>query len=481
MKRLSITAPRSALPGERLSLEVTSSLRGVVVRLVGRDRVGRGRARRIEEVVSVPAKVVTRGRSNECVLDLPEDLVPTYAGVDAFTEYAIEAVAGSGREQAEVPISIWQRQLPPGAPEPLVVFSEPPGLELGLSSRTAQSGGVLALNVATSLAPAALELWLESRQTVRGERTTITRHRLELSPVVRLPNVVPSSASRLWSLSHELVLRARRPLGKAAVLRVPLTLLASTATAAEAPAPAVGHERERVERRLVAERVGMESDGDELWARAGEVGVRVTQRGEKLLATLELPALGLGLRKAPNGASGREPEQARAFWRAWREPIEAWAGELLSRARVLVLTDECLVLELAGTSELSLFAEVALTLARRVPTARAAIPLPRAARPAEAEWRALADELGAPLDTARLSIRGAIEGHAVEVSIERDIDGAPLHVRVALLPDESLRLTRDDLCLLLPPALHAPARVREAIARLREVAESARRRAGPYR
>jgi hypothetical protein len=485
--RLDLSVPLSPAPGSlfsaRLALGADVAAGAIHARLIGRDRVKHARIQRELELVSLDTQVrKQRAGLYACELELPADLPPTYRGTVASTTWMLEVSIDGARARHSHDVKIWRRAEPPRAAEPLVV--EQPGAGLGLASAVVQTGGVLRGVVAAR--GDVLELSLTPVHVIeRGDGCTAVKgaaHRFRVAAgelELALPPLAPTQGSRLWRLEWRLALCA----GRRVLLETPITICDGEVAISSAP-PAIGKAR-------VADELGMRLVGAELRADVGDVGVRVIEIeiGRSVRAELAFPALGIELKRGP---SGREPAQARAFWELWFEPLQAWAGDALGKLRFVELTDSRIVGE--GPLALRELAEIALVLARRLPTARAAIPPPTAFAPGLAAWRALAHELGGPLDTARMQIRGAIDGQAAQIVT----DHAAGVTRIALAPDPPLgpelppsvlqeleglgaKLEGGAISSSIPGFLPDPQPARRALHALAATVRGHRARGGPYR
>lgn len=280
--------------------------------------------------------------------------------------------------------------------------------------------------------------------------------------------ITPSYRSVLTGRSWALEVRAKTgPLRADGLLNVPIEItsprLAGAARRRRMAPPSIGSDlmKEawlRVAQELPALRV--DSEGG-LTGRVGEVDISVGRElrgadGVFLTAELKYSSLQLhldgglvsGFRRFLGGGveigdpswdkqhylTGREPAQVEAF-------IQAFQGAL-QQAELADISDEGMCFEVRDSgmrhAPVKRLAGVALEVAGRFPSARAAIPPPAALAHALPAWRRLAARLDGEVELARLAIKGRWQGQAVQVTTEHSAEGEVLHTEIALVP--SLRL-----------------------------------------
>ena len=273
---------------------------------------------------------------------------------------------------------------------------------------------------------------------------------------MRLPaDIVPTWHSAFWSVTWALVATAERAWGRDVEVAVPLMLYpaGTVVTRPHYAAPAVGSERVDAIWRGVATELGLAYVEGELFARIGDVQVRVERRvrgaeGPLLVGTLSHPALGLGLaggrangfrRIVGGGVSLGDPSWDRAHYLSGREEAQVAAylvplRELLRRFRLEALTDtECVLTHRdAGQRGASLrdFVKTLVALAERIPAARDAAPAPAAYANGLEAWEALATRLQTRLSHTDVSLAGRLNGAEVSLTTLFGDDARPLATRL---------------------------------------------------
>jgi hypothetical protein len=286
-------------------------------------------------------------------------------------------------------------------------------------------------------------------------------------------------------------------------LRIPVAIVSAVA-APERTATAFGADRRRSAWRAVAQRTGLDLVADELVGHEGGVSIRVgylVQAGAgRLEAALTWPDLGLGLVTRPERAVvGRDREQTDVFLGAL---VHAGAPPSM-----LPRDDRGLVVRRAGGSRdeeaLTAIVADALAFARALPAARAAIPVPTAFAAAEASWRALADALHAPLETATMRIAGRLEAlparvftewsagaaarTVVELAPRAMLGRAPVltpeaeGLRERLASEGTLTIEAEALRLVLPAPWLDGESLLQRLRLMRQLYDLLRSGAGPYR
>jgi hypothetical protein len=526
---------------------VTTELVSLVAKLAGERRVE-------------PGQSVFKARFR-----LPPDLPPSFSFLSVTTAYVLDVRADiAWWPDAHAQFVVHVEEPPAELPHerrPIVYSSNPKGprgrepyLELSLADSVVASGGALAGVVALGNVAhndyREVKLSLVPVLTLNAQGKTQQAHIFRIEAYLQLnrpregqsfpftmqiPEVPPSAARRRWQLDWRLVVHAVCRFGRDVAFEVPLTLVAAglrPALAMPADAPVLGSARTDAIWRQVAAEHGLELDGSAMVGRAGQTSLRIWRehrgrRGLALLARLQYPSLELHLdggllggfrrligQEHPPGDSdwerrhyvaGRELVQIQAAWRALFGAL-AESGSLAAIA-LADLSDDELLLELddPGQSKppLRALCAVALSVARALPAARAAIPAPAAAD--VQAWRELADSLDGELELARMVVSCAIDGQRGEIASEWEAHGGVRHTRVSLranpaiderlqhlpaaqkLIDElggqvrELTLSSTELTALLPPMLADPAPARQVLLGLSELAHVLRARAGAYR
>jgi hypothetical protein len=341
--------------------------------------------------------------------------------------------------------------------------------------------GSVAVPTADRLGPREISVVLQSRERFTGhdgpQHEHINRDFATLIPLVATPEGArctidlqvprqqqPSTHTSMWSFAWSLELSTRirdQPWREPShTLTVPVTILPPSSQEELAKVLRLtntAYEAEVFERRWrhVAADLGMWRDEHGLACRIGGVRVSITAvrrgaEGRFLVAELHYPDLHLdldgglasGFHRVFNRGialgdarwdrrhylTGRDANQLRAFL-----PMMA---PLLVRHEVADLDDRHLVLQRRDPElRLESIADLgrsAISLAQALTSARNLIPPPTAMQQARGSWSRLAAELGEPLETARMAVRGRFAGADVAAITHWTPRGEPLSTVVSL-------------------------------------------------
>jgi len=476
--RVTVLVPRVVHPGEsfeatfEVDVQKAVPIDSFVVTLDGRTRVLSPQGGysigssplALSARISGPAELAPGRHRFPCRFELPLDAPPTLHGLLVRITYALGA-------QIVIPwwldvdrafeLTVVARPYDgPRTPAPLLYSSAPDGpTEREPHAEVSVADGVVepdrALRGAVALGNVAFARYTGIRVTLTGwehvlgvaQERVFGAWQIQIplsSPTdgepipfdLRVPDVPPSMGNQDFRVRWTLDVTVTRKLGADLVVSLPITVLPRGSSAQSVgvvrAAPSVGNARTAAVWSEVAARAGMRFDGERLEARVGEVDVAImresAQGRPRLVAQLAFPSLGLELRGGPAGGLSslwstpgvllgrgfRLESRDRPQLVALIERVEV----VLGRASVRHFDDERLVLERAGagvsTDPVRDFASTALAVAALLP--KLARELPLASGIDAGPWRALAERLGAELLPARPSVRGELDGHAIEVA-----------------------------------------------------------------
>ena len=432
-----------------------------------------------------------------CSFTLPRDAPPSYQGMGATVAYKMNVRASipwwpDARPAFWISVSPPAQAAAPG--KPMLYSTEPEGprgrrahMEISLADSAFMPGdaldGAVALHNVAFNKYHGLRVQLIGRETVEvgSQRSQNMPHRYQfvipfsdpeegrsIPFSLRVPTGIPASCrSRLWSFDWFLRFRAMLRWSRDMVVEVPLTMAPRAHSDSainrqyRAP-PSVGEDRLQMVWRRVAETTGMDFDGQALLREQGGVKLSVRRQhqgsdGLFVVAALSYPAMHLDLRVQPATGlrrfgglslevplwdrkfhlSGRHLQQLRALLCGAPVGARPLVEQVLEATSVEMNDEELRVLwRDAGQGETALrrVAVHALAVAKQLDWARQRIPAPAVMSEVEGPWRALAEKLHGPLETARMAIKGNFQGIPCEVNTAWDAGGEPLHTRLVLRP-----------------------------------------------
>lgn len=438
------------------------------------------------------ARTLPVGRSEFPVrFELPPEVPPSYRGRSAKVEYTADVRASipwwpDARESFEIHVA--PRWFAPPEDKPLLFSSDPGGLrgrephiEGSLAGSVFEPGGLisgaLALGNVRWNDYRAIEVGLVAVEIVTLPNRTPARHdltrytiRLEMDEPregasvpfrFRLPEQVPITyRSVLWRLDWHFEVEAKIRWAADMGLRVPVAVIPPAVEPGRArrrqhAPPSVGSERVEQIWREVGDVLGLELAEGSLQGREGEVELEIYREhrgraGVFLVGRISFAPLDLRLTIEPNRGLRRHLGGGLAFagdrWdrhhlvaardRDQARAVGAVLGEVLASFESTHMTDDHIQVERSDSGqkyqELHAFCRNVRRLASLIEPARAAIPPPASMIEGLESWRALARELRASLETARMAVRGQLDGLAAEVITEWTPDGQPLRTLVTL-------------------------------------------------
>lgn len=291
-------------------------------------------------------------------------------------------------------------------------------------------------------------------------------------PRARRQDGDPALIAMAWVLRLEVAIRW----GKDLVLEVPFRVLPRSPRPGDAPSlappPTVGSDRLRGLWQKVGREHGLRYDGEGLRGSVGKTGLVLRRERRKdglvVVAELTFPSLGLDLTVEPASSVRRwlgggvrvgDPSWDREHFVRARDADQG--AQLLQRvlprlqgATLQGMSDERLGLEVADpgatTQRVRELTAAAVGLARLIEEARADLPPPTALAHALGAWRALADGLGATLETGRMGLTVELVAGPAEIRVAFDREGAPfatwfsVEPRSPIDPSYQLSWTRGD-------------------------------------
>lgn len=281
----------------------------------------------------------------------------------------------------------------------------------------------------------------------------------------------PDGARGLFALRWDFELVVGIRWASDLTIQVPFAVLPRSERPGDAPArlapPTVGSDRLRELWTAVGHPHGLTYDAQALFGRVGETEVVIRRDhmgrgGIFVIAELRYPELHLDLEVEPatavqkmvgGGARVGDPSWDRDHYVIARDEqqvanvlraiLPAMTGATLRR-----MDDQRLVVEVrdAGLSRARMeqLATATMALARALERTRGRLPPPTGMDGAVEQWRALADRLGAELETARMRVEAQLGQMSAEVRLAFDGEGAPMHTWLSVAPpspiDEEHRL-----------------------------------------
>lgn len=463
------------------STTVSSTFLQLGARLCGKRKLDRGRS---ELPVQIP---------------IPPDAPPSFRGTLASIDYELcvrASVPWWPDARAAFELKLVPREEPDPAPSPQVYSTDPAGprgtephFELSLGSSWTRAGdvveGAIALHNVAFADYSKAKICLRSAQRLHGTNGTfVTEHEgvryqiaLDVSRVTegemvpfrfRLPDdLEPEVALTVRPGHRQPLLEVRWGLEVEAggcTVRVPYRVLPRARGPGRAPMrlapPTIGGDRLRALWEATGQAHGLGYEAQALHGVFGEtqLSVRRDHRGRDgvfLTAELRYPDLGLDLRVEPAGLARRllgtgvpihderlaSTHLAEARDEAQVQSMLRIVATHTRHALLRGMDDEGVVVAWRDSgqsaSRLSQFLAASVRLAQSIERQRAQIPPPASMLGVLDAWRALATDLGGPLETGPMRIRGGAAGVPASVVIEHD-GSEPVATWLAIQPSTPL-------------------------------------------